>query len=501
MPPAPPLLNLDTSCVSSASSAHWRQRGPLDVQSARVVVAAANSGCRGARMLLMSLVVLLVATVDAAPTADAFHLHHNFEFVRSQLEKFGYLRNTAPTLHEFRAALKLFQDVLGVEPSGEIDEATVLAARRPRCSQQDVHRPASARKKRFTLALQSKWDKKHFTGENELLLKWFISTYTSDIDRPSIRATVRKAFQLWSAQSNIRTQKKVTLRFEEAASQADSDINILWAEGEHGDAHKFGKSEDKEIVLAHTFFPSYASPLNGDIHFDDAEEWGVEVTAVDSGKRFFPYVLAHEIGHALGLHHSRKQEALMYPYYKSIPLDEIVFDIDDKCGMNWNYVGSSHFCLFVWLMSEIVPMQRALDDYSHMRNTNHRSPAKRLLKNMKIPRCTPSNNELQKVTEKKLMKNLHFNADEARKYTEVVCNFLTGLHVYRAGANYSPDEAIDKEFAGVNHEVSSFSAATAVRRMLRHADQLRHDGQLSVFDARYFDEAFFDGFFTAFLPS
>lgn len=96
-----------------------------------------------------------------------------------------------------------------------------------------------------------------------------------------------------------------------------------------------------------------------------------------SGKRFFPYVLAHEIGHALGLQHSKKSDALMYPYYKRVPLDRINLDIDDRCGINWNYgsflsfydlaislpndwlplaVGPSNFCLFVWLMSEIVPI-------------------------------------------------------------------------------------------------------------------------------------------------
>lgn len=54
-------------------------------------------------------------------------------------------------------------------------------------------------------------------------------------------------------------------------------------------------------------------------------------------RRFFPYVLAHEIGHALGLQHSKKQEAVMNPFYKDTPLDSLQLDIDDKCGINWNY--------------------------------------------------------------------------------------------------------------------------------------------------------------------
>ena len=118
---------------------------------------------------------------------------------------------------------------------------------------------------------------------------------------------------------------------------------------------QFDGANAKENVLAHTFFPSYTFPLNGDIHFDDEEWWDIDETATDqlvtplsslfiysyccicSGKRFFPYVLAHEIGHALGLQHSKKSDALMYPYYKRVPLDRINLDIDDRCGINWNY--------------------------------------------------------------------------------------------------------------------------------------------------------------------
>jgi hypothetical protein len=49
----------------------------------------------------------------------------------------------------------------------------------------------------------------------------------------------------------------LTLEFEEANSEAEADISIMWAEGEHGDSHKFdGAGENGENVLAHTFFPS-----------------------------------------------------------------------------------------------------------------------------------------------------------------------------------------------------------------------------------------------------
>ncbi|KAE9417858.1 hypothetical protein Angca_009223, partial [Angiostrongylus cantonensis] len=129
------------------------------------------------------------------------------------------------------------------------------------------------------LASTSHWDKKHFTGLHELSLKWFVSEYTNDIPKATIRSTIHKAFQLWAKQANHRNLPKVIFRFEEAASQADADINILWAEGAHGDQYEFDGASPRKNILAHTFFPGHSEPLNGDIHFDDAETWETDLSA------------------------------------------------------------------------------------------------------------------------------------------------------------------------------------------------------------------------------
>ncbi|XP_030780111.1 matrix metalloproteinase-28 isoform X2 [Rhinopithecus roxellana] len=68
-------------------------------------------------------------------------------------------------------------------------------------------------------------------------------------------------------------------------------------------------------ALAHAFLPR-----RGEAHFDQDERWSLSRRR---GRNLF-VVLAHEIGHTLGLTHSPAPRALMAPYYKRLGRDALL---------------------------------------------------------------------------------------------------------------------------------------------------------------------------------
>jgi hypothetical protein len=157
----------------------------------------------------------------------------------------------------------------------------------------------------------SKWGKTDIT--------FYFINGTEKISNDTERDLVRAAFALWTSETS--------LTFTETNDSDGADILIGWAEGNHGDGDPFDGPGD---VLAHASYPNPYEDRQVFLHFDDAERWvNSENQNVD-----LLTVAAHEIGHNLGLDHSRDPDALMYPSYSG---PHRFLDSDDVAGVQSLY--------------------------------------------------------------------------------------------------------------------------------------------------------------------
>jgi hypothetical protein len=133
-------------------------------------------------------------------------------------------------------------------------------------------------------------------------LQYAFESVTGKLDSSTARGEIARAFAEWGKYGNV----VFTLGAEPDSART---VAILFASRAHGDAYPF---DGHGGVLAHTFYPAppNAEPVAGDMHFDGDEDWHI-----GSNIDLFSVAL-HEAGHALGLGHSDRPGAVMYPYYR-----------------------------------------------------------------------------------------------------------------------------------------------------------------------------------------
>lgn len=145
---------------------------------------------------------------------------------------------------------------------------------------------------------------------------------TADLDKYKIILAFEKAFQVWQPLFG-------PIKLESTGNKADAAIVLRFmSNGNPELPEKFS-----EETLAYAYYPDKKSlGVEADVYFNDAYAWA-EMHGVNYINLF--KVAVHEIGHALGLDHSKNVKDIMYPQYQ--PNDSVVITPDTKAGISSLY--------------------------------------------------------------------------------------------------------------------------------------------------------------------
>lgn len=231
--------------------------------------------------------------------------------LQNVLSRFGYLNDKGIEIGHFcectQSAIRRFQRFHGLKVDGKAGKNTKSALMQPRCGLPDEISESAS----FVLrGCQYHTTQLTYAFEND----------SQDLPAEQSRQIVRDAFLEWERVS--------PLRFTQVLPSGNPTFRIAWRFGDHGDGDPF---DGVGNVIAHAFFPPpCGGTFAGSLHFDESEKFSSTANAgIHLGA-----VALHEIGHLLGLGHSRNRKAIMFPTYAASRLS---LEKDDVEGIQQLY--------------------------------------------------------------------------------------------------------------------------------------------------------------------
>ncbi|KAJ1522997.1 hypothetical protein ONE63_000747 [Megalurothrips usitatus] len=192
------------------------------------------------------------------------------------------------------SVLRLAQEELGLSPTGVLDAVTLDMFSQQRCGVSPTWLAAPSppgRTRRFAL-MGSRW--------RPAVLTYKVSVYSLTVPKATVDRTLSTVLDHFSSSTKLKFAAAVP-------GDTEWNLDIRFTGDDHGCSSVFDAT-----VLAHAFPPEFG----GDLHVRDA---------VDFNTTSLTYVLGHELAHSLGVHHSNRADALMYPVYRDVdPLSPLL---------------------------------------------------------------------------------------------------------------------------------------------------------------------------------
>ncbi|XP_014483417.1 PREDICTED: stromelysin-3-like [Dinoponera quadriceps] len=128
-------------------------------------------------------------------------------------------------------------------------------------------------------------------------------------------------------------------------------------------------------VLAHASFPNGDKDYVTEVHVDRAESWHIHISRNPLLTQKLLYVIAHEIGHTIGLHYCKHKDSMMFAMAPSKTKFPFTLSLNDMLHIRYlygaNYYGSTTTIPPITTTTAVVITTKTTTTITTSKNINH----------------------------------------------------------------------------------------------------------------------------------